>query len=416
METLTVVLLVCMIAVEGWKLYLVWRKWKSFTEYPPEILKPIIKDEDYKGLRIATFVQCTSMAREIIVKLTLKVLKLSLDYHEFLWDTTLKYAQTDMSRDAWYIALDIFMTLCIEKPFELVGLLILRPEEHHKIINHLGHMGIEIVTASLLGGVVARGAVFIASRFGALNLLLPVLVFEFFGLFMLLWATLIVLPWICRPLAVNSEAEAYVMRLAESVGFPEKKILVDVTEGRPANTFYYGLFGNYILVINLEMINKLSPRQTVAQVAHELGHWNYGHSVTKMAFNLAEIMIFTILTVFVYIYPVVNEVFGLTYEKSPHPIVRSYLSMYYIWPVMLQMFKGPSNIILAGYEYQADRWACGNGHGEHLKSGLLIKKVTLMTPEFDNWYSSWFYGVPTVLERVKRIGICEVENTPHGDT
>lgn len=168
-----------------------------------------------------------------------------------------------------------------------------------------------------------------------------------------------------------------------------------------ANAYFTG-FGRIKRIVLFDtLISLLTPPQTVAVLAHEIGHAKKHHIKKMMCFSIVFTCIgFWILSK-VIVYTPLFEAFGFT-RVSNHAalVIFTFASS----PVTY--FLGPLFSILSRrFEYQADKFAIDTvGNNIDLAQALLAlskKSLSNLTPH--PWYSFFHYSHPTLHERLTAI-------------
>ncbi|CAB0006126.1 unnamed protein product [Nesidiocoris tenuis] len=193
-----------------------------------------------------------------------------------------------------------------------------------------------------------------------------------------------------------------VKAVAERVGFPPDKIYIDRDSEASAGAYFSGFPGVNMIVITTKLKDLLSPIQLTSAVAHELGHWKRRHNRIEYLAMILRTGLFFAMCRKTYGNEGVLRIFGFT--ETPHPMIPVYLSIYFFWPIVQDLFNGIHAIIQRSNEFSADDFACDLGLAGELRDSLLLMAArTFSFPLFDTWCSAWYLGHPTILERVRRI-------------
>ncbi|XP_034479453.1 CAAX prenyl protease 1 homolog [Drosophila innubila] len=220
----------------------------------------------------------------------------------------------------------------------------------------------------------------------------------------------------------NESLKAELERLTARVGFPMQQVHIirvrDPSTG--SNAFFYGscclkrivifdtlLYNrglqNHVQLPAEEMGKGLRDPQVVAVVAHELGHWKYGH------FYKAIIMFKThlLLTLFLFslFFPHGPLYQAVGFECGLQPTIVGFLI---VFGYVLAPYFTLSNVLMLSvtrqFEYQADKFASQLGHAGNLRLALLkLYADNLSFPISDECYSIWHHTHPTMLHRLARL-------------
>ena len=224
--------------------------------------------------------------------------------------------------------------------------------------------------------------------------------------------------------------------LAASIKFPLTKLLVVEGSKRSAhsNAYFYGFGKNKRIVLydtlirgfkfpvkeGTEQKSEDSPskneergcavdEEVVAVLAHELGHWKLGHTLTNLFIGLANLFLMFF-------------VFGMLMDF--HEIFASF-GFYGGAPIMLrlmiifQFIFSPYNTVLdflmtllsRRLEFQADAFANNLGFGDYLRTALItLQKDNLSFPVCDWLYSMFNYSHPPLLERLAAIDAAKTKS------
>ncbi|KAI1135722.1 peptidase family M48-domain-containing protein [Hypoxylon sp. FL0543] len=204
---------------------------------------------------------------------------------------------------------------------------------------------------------------------------------------------------------LKTETEA----LAKKLNFPLHELFVIDGSKRSAhsNAYFFGLPWKKHIVIYDTLIEKSTPEEVVAVLAHELGHWSLGHT-TKL-FAISEINVFYIFSLFsVFINnSSLYADFGFTKE---HPIIIGFILFSDALAPMDLVIKLLMNIMSRRFEFQADAFAYNLGYKNELASSLIKLQIqNLSTMDADRLYASYHFSHPILSERLKAL-----EWTPTG--
>jgi len=188
--------------------------------------------------------------------------------------------------------------------------------------------------------------------------------------------------------------------LADRCEFPNKGIFVmdGSRRSRHSNAYFTGLGKFRRIVIYDTLMESLDDEELEAVLAHEIGHWKFGHIRKRLAVSfLSSLLMFTIVgillnwqdlfTAFGFDVPSLHALlFWLIFFSSPITALLSPLS----------------NIWSRKHEYQADRFAVEQTEGSRYMKGALLRlskdNLSNLTPH--PAYSFWHYSHPALSERL----------------
>lgn len=205
-----------------------------------------------------------------------------------------------------------------------------------------------------------------------------------------------------KPLA-DATLEARVQALMAKCGFYAKGFFVMDGSRRSghANAYFTGFGAAKRVVFFDTLLDKLSPGEVEAVLAHELGHFKHKHVLKRIvlmfAVSLAGFALLGWLSSRIWFY----TAFGVQPLMSAPNDAAALLLFLLIVPVF-GSFVSP---VFAGlsrrHEFQADAYACTNSDGRDLSSALLTlygDNASTLTP--DPLYARFYYSHPPAGERL----------------
>ncbi|KAM8712607.1 hypothetical protein ACLKA7_013010 [Drosophila subpalustris] len=220
----------------------------------------------------------------------------------------------------------------------------------------------------------------------------------------------------------NQSLKAELQRLTRQVGFPMRQVYIirvrDPNTG--SNAFFYGscclkrivIFdtllynrgqGNNTRLASEEMGKGLRDPQVIAVVAHELGHWKYGHFYKAIIMFKTHLLLTLFLFSLFFPHGPIYEAVG--FESGLQPTIAGFLI---VFGYVLTPYFTLSNVLMLAvtrqFEYQADKFAHTLGHAGNLRLALLkLYADNLSFPISDECYSIWHHTHPTMLQRLARL-------------
>jgi STE24 endopeptidase len=141
--------------------------------------------------------------------------------------------------------------------------------------------------------------------------------------------------------------------------------------------------------------------QRIAVLAHEMGHYKLHHIKKMISISAISLFIGLFFLSFIYDYPPLFNVFGLTMPTNHGALVLfSLLSgtfTFYLKPLYSAFSRK--------HEYEADRFSVTNtGEKISMEDALLrLTKQNLSNLTPHPWYSAFYYSHPTLTERIQAI-------------
>jgi STE24 endopeptidase len=212
------------------------------------------------------------------------------------------------------------------------------------------------------------------------------------------------------PLADES-LKARVQALMARCGFAAKGLFVMDGSKRSAhaNAYFTGFGASKRVVFFDTLLNKLSPGEVEAVLAHELGHFKHKHVIKRIAsmfaISLAGFALLGWLSTQVWFYAGLGV---LPSVGAPNDAVALLLFLlvtpvfgYFVSPLFAQLSRR--------HEFEADAYACQQASGGDLASALLKlheDNASTLTP--DPVYVRFYYSHPPASERLAALARASV--------
>ncbi|GAA5961908.1 hypothetical protein JCM3765_006432 [Sporobolomyces pararoseus] len=232
------------------------------------------------------------------------------------------------------------------------------------------------------------------------------------------------------PLSEDSPVYEKGTTLAKRVGFPVDRIYVIDGSKRSShsNAFVTGIPGfQKQIVIYDTLLEKATPDEVEAILAHELAHWKFSHiiyllitALSQIAFSLSIFTLFlsntSLLSSFGF-NPTTSSVVSKIVSRqntSVGPTVVSLFLASTLFSPLSAFLSFVTNSITRRLEYQADAFAVSLGKetAENLKTALIgIHEKNLAVYAVDPIYSAYNHNHPTLVERLEALdkGMVEEE-------
>ena len=225
------------------------------------------------------------------------------------------------------------------------------------------------------------------------------------SLFMFIFGTRIFLPMFnkLKPLPegeLRSEVEAY----CQSQGFPLSKLWeMDASKrSTKLNAFFSGMGKVKIIGLYDTLIEKLTTKETVAVLAHEVGHYKRKHVYTMFACSNVQTLVIFVLLGSLLGNPNLSKALG-----SDTPSFHLSMIAFFMLFTPVSTLLGLVNNSFSRYnEYQADQYSIDTypGAREHMYTAL--KKLSVESLKNLNphpWYVAVHYTHPPILERLANL-------------
>ena len=225
------------------------------------------------------------------------------------------------------------------------------------------------------------------------------------SLFMFIFGTRIFLPMFnkLKPLPegeLRSEVESY----CQSQGFPLSKLWeMDASKrSTKLNAFFSGMGKVKIIGLYDTLIEKLTTKETVAVLAHEVGHYKRKHVYTMFAFsNIQTLVIFSLMG-WLLGNPNLSKALG-----SDTPSFHLSMIAFFMLFTPVSTLLGLVNNSFSRYnEYQADQYSIDTypGARDHMYSALKklsVESLSNLNPH--PWYVAVHYTHPPILDRLANL-------------
>ena len=204
----------------------------------------------------------------------------------------------------------------------------------------------------------------------------------------------------------EGELKESIEGMMKKTGFVSSGIFVSDASKRDArlNAYFGGIGKTKRVVLFDTLIEKLSAKELLAVLGHELGHFAHGDIYKNM--GLMGLLLFAMFAIFGNL----NEGLFLELGVSAQPGVIMVLFLLFM-PVLGFIMMPLMGIVSRHNEFEADKTGAELGGGEHLASAL--QKLVTENKSFPlshPLYIFFHYTHPPVMERLKELGI-NIQNT-----
>lgn len=204
-----------------------------------------------------------------------------------------------------------------------------------------------------------------------------------------------------RPLE-DGELKDKIYAFGNKVGYEVTKISVIDASKRSTklNAYFSGLGKMKQVVLYDTLIEKMSPDEIVAVLAHEIGHSKHRHIYLGLIQSSIMISIYLGVLFFTLESPILSTAFGFTETHFGFSLI--------IFSVLLSpisiIVEAISSGISRKHEYQADKYAVDNGYKKPMMNALKVlakENFSNLTPH--PLYVKLTYSHPPVADRLKAI-------------
>ena len=200
----------------------------------------------------------------------------------------------------------------------------------------------------------------------------------------------------------DEEMNARITKLLERTGFESNGIFVMDGSSRSGhgNAYFTGMGKNKRIVFFDTLLEKLSPEEVEAVLAHELGHFKHGHIRQRLIESSVLTLAGLALLGWLIQLPEFYTGLGMTSET---PAVALLLFMTAV-PVLF-FFMGPLSAMKSRkHEFEADAFAAEHVGSEHLISALLkMYRDNAITLTPDPTYSGYHDSHPPAKIRIDHL-------------
>jgi STE24 endopeptidase len=202
----------------------------------------------------------------------------------------------------------------------------------------------------------------------------------------------------------NEELDSEIKSLMDRTGFVSSGVFVSDASKRDARlNAYFGGFAKAKRVVLFDtLIEKLTTKELLAVLGHELGHFAHGDIYKNIA--LVGVMLFAMFGIFGNLPDSLYSELGLS--KSPYVIM---ILLMLFMPVLGFFMMPIMGIVSRHNEYEADKTGSElGGSGGAVELANALKKLVSENKSFPlshPLYIFFHYTHPPVLERLKELGV-----------
>ncbi|KAI5955203.1 hypothetical protein KGF54_001764 [Candida jiufengensis] len=207
----------------------------------------------------------------------------------------------------------------------------------------------------------------------------------------------------------EGELKTAIENLASKQKFPLTKLQVIDGSKRSShsNAYFTGLPWSKQIVLFDTLIEHNSTDETVAVLAHEIGHWRLNHIPRMLIMGQLHLfIIFTLFSAFVHNKSLYNS-FGFYNQQ---PILIGFTLFGDILKPLECILNFTQNLMSRKHEYDADKYAFDCGYAEELARSLIkLSNENLSSMNADWLYSAYHHSHPILPERLSALGYVSKE-------
>ncbi|NTW24740.1 MAG: M48 family metallopeptidase, partial [Lentimicrobium sp.] len=167
-----------------------------------------------------------------------------------------------------------------------------------------------------------------------------------------------------------------------------------------ANAYFSGFGSKRRIVLYDTLIQKQTPEQITAVLAHEIGHYKKRHTIKSLLLSIVQSGLTLFLFSIIVGNPVIYEALGST-GTGFHLGLIIFFILYSPFSSSISILM---NYISRKHEYQADRFAAENADPSAMIDALkqlASDNLSDLTPH--PWYVFFNYSHPPLKQRLERI-------------
>lgn len=213
----------------------------------------------------------------------------------------------------------------------------------------------------------------------------------------------------------DGELKTAIEDLAKKQGFPLSKLYVIDGSKRSghSNAYFTGLPWSKQIVLFDTLIEHSTVDETVAVLAHEIGHWKLNHLMKMIIFSQGNLfLMFSLFSAFLEN----NSLFQSFGFFGIKPVVVGFLLFSDIFKPVEAVLQFANNLLIRKHEYEADEYAKQCGYTDDLGKSLIKLNVENLSYMDVDWlYSAYHRSHPILAERLDAIGYVSKEKVTKND-
>lgn len=207
----------------------------------------------------------------------------------------------------------------------------------------------------------------------------------------------------------DGELKSEIEALAKRNGFPLSQLSVidGSTRSSHSNAFFVGLPWSKKIVLYDTLIEHNSTPETVAVLAHEIGHWKLNHLPQLLAATQASVAsTFILFSAFLENKSLFHS-FGF---YNVYPAFVAFTLFSYVSSPLNCLTQFGMNLLSRKNEFEADEYAAKQGYSDNLAISLIkLATKNLSSIDSDWLYSSYNHSHPILADRLSALGYVSKE-------
>ena len=256
---------------------------------------------------------------------------------------------------------------------------------------------------AVIGGTLLTTVLWIYQELGNRFWLFAWLIVSGFSLLMFMFGTTLILPLFNKLKPVEQgELRTAVEKYCASQGYSLGRLFVMDGSKRStkANAFFSGLGRSKTIVLFDTLIEKLTTKEIVAVLAHEIGHYKKKHTLSMFIFSNIQTFATFALLGWLLGYPELSKALGAQ-ESSFHLSALTFFILFTPLSIMLGLLN---NSWSRHNEFEADTFAKNTDDASALKSALKkISTDSLANLSPHPLYVAFNYTHPPLAQRLKNL-------------
>ena len=256
---------------------------------------------------------------------------------------------------------------------------------------------------AVIGGTLLAAVLWIYQELGSKFWIFAWLLVSGFSLLMFMFGTTLILPLFNKLKPVEQgELRTAVERYCASQGYSLGRLFVMDGSKRStkANAFFSGLGRSKTIVLFDTLIEKLSTKEIVAVLAHEIGHYKKKHTLSMFIFSNIQTFATFALLGWLLGYPELSQALGAK-ESSFHLSALTFFILFTPLSIVLGLLN---NSWSRHNEFEADTFAKKTDDAKALKSALKkISADSLANLSPHPMYVAFNYTHPPLAQRLKNL-------------
>lgn len=200
----------------------------------------------------------------------------------------------------------------------------------------------------------------------------------------------------------DGELKTEIEKLAAKNGFPLSQLYVidGSTRSAHSNAFFVGLPWSKKIVLFDTLIEHNTTEETVAVLAHEIGHWKLNHLPQMLLTSQVSVGItFVLFSAFLE-----NKSLFHSFGFNSYPAMIAFMLFSYVNTPVSCLSQFALNVLTRKNEYQADQFAKNQGYSDDLASSLIKLSTKNLSSFNTDWlYSAYNHSHPILADRLSAI-------------